>query len=75
MPEITIKIGERDFQVTCEAGEEESLQQAADLLDHEAGTLQSSIGRMPEPRMLLMAGLMLADRTVELAKRLHEVDL
>ena len=33
------------------------------MLDTEAQTLLSQIGRIPESRMLLMAGLMLADKT------------
>ncbi|MEO0917824.1 MAG: cell division protein ZapA [Pseudomonadota bacterium] len=43
-------------------GEEHFLQSAADLLDNEAKHLMEQIGRLPESRMLLMAGLMLADK-------------
>ncbi|MFV0334186.1 MAG: cell division protein ZapA [Tropicimonas sp.] len=63
MPEVTIKIGGRDFIVACQEGEEQFLHDAAAMLDREARGLVSQIGRMPEARMLLMAGLMLADRT------------
>ena len=66
MPEVNVQIGGRDFLVHCEAGEEPHLQAAAKLLDTEAATLQSQIGRVPESRMLLMAGLMLADRFKEI---------
>ncbi|WP_299756857.1 cell division protein ZapA [uncultured Boseongicola sp.] len=62
MPEVTINIGSRPFQVACQEGEEHFLQSAAALLDHEASTLMDQIGRLPEARMLLMAGLMLADK-------------
>jgi cell division protein ZapA len=74
MPEVTLSIGEREFRVACQAGEEAQLEQAAALLDAEAGTLQKAIGRIPEPRMLLMAGLMLADRTIEIATRVQELE-
>lgn len=63
MPEVTISIGGRDFTVACQDGEEHYLRGAADMLDREASGLINQIGRMPETRMLLMAGLMLADRT------------
>lgn len=63
MPEVTITVGGRDFRVVCQDGEEHYLQTAAAMLDTEAQALLSQIGRMPEARMLLMAGLMLADRT------------
>jgi cell division protein ZapA len=63
MPEITIVIGGRNFEVACQAGEEQYLQAAAKMLDDEAQVLSDQVGRMPEARMLLMVGLMLADKT------------
>lgn len=63
MPEVTITIGNKDFAVACQEGEEQYLKDAAAMLDREAQGLVSQIGRMPPERMLLMAGLMLADRT------------
>lgn len=63
MPEVTIDIGGRPFNVACQEGEEHFLHAAAGLLDNEARTLMDQIGRLPESRMLLMAGLMLADKT------------
>ncbi|MCG6884651.1 MAG: cell division protein ZapA [Silicimonas sp.] len=62
MPEVNIHIGGRTFAVACQEGEEHFLQSAADLLDGEAKSLMEQIGRLPEARMLLMAGLMLADK-------------
>ena len=62
MPEVTIEIGARPFNVACQEGEEHFLQSAAALLDNEARLLMDQIGRLPEARMLLMAGLMLADK-------------
>jgi len=70
MPEITILIGGRNFDVVCKDGEEPFLQSAAALLDVEAQTLAESMGRIPESRMLLMAGLMLADKTANLEDQL-----
>jgi cell division protein ZapA len=72
MPETVIKIGGRDFTVSCQEGEEHFLQAAAKLLDNEADVLIAQIGRMPEARMLLMAGLMLADKTAGLEEKLRE---
>lgn len=62
MPEVTITIGGREFEVACQEGEEHFLRAAAQMLDNEAATLLNQIGRMPESRMLLMAGLLLADK-------------
>lgn len=71
MPEVNIEIGGRTFQVACQTGEEHFLQSAAKLLDNEASVLAEQIGRMPETRMLLMAGLMLADKTAGLEEELR----
>ncbi len=62
MAEVRISIGAREFTVACQDGEEHYLKTAAGLLDAEASALTNQIGRMPAERMLLMAGLMLADK-------------
>ena len=74
MPQIEISIGGRSFEVACQEGEEHYLQSAAAMLDTEAGHLSSQIGRMPEARMLLMAGLMLADKTSGLEGKVKQAD-
>ncbi len=74
MPEVNIEIGGRIFQVACQTGEEHFLQSAAKLLDNEAQVLADQIGRMPEARMLLMAGLMLADKTAGLEEELRSAE-
>ncbi len=71
MPEVKISIGGREFEVACQTGEEHYLKSAASMLDAEAAVLNSQIGRMPEGRMLLMAGLMLADKTAGLEEQMR----
>ena len=70
MPEVKITIGGRDFDVSCQPGEEDYLLSAARFLNAEADVLVAQIGRLPEARMLLMAGLMLADKTAGLEDKL-----
>jgi len=74
MPEVDIHIGGRTFQVACQEGEEKFLLSAASLLDNEAQTLADALGRMPEARMLLMAGLMLADKTAGLEEEVRAAE-
>lgn len=74
MPEVDIEIGGRSFQVSCQEGEEHYLHSAARMLDDEAEVLAAQIGRIPEPRMLLMAGLMLADKTAGLQDKLRAAE-
>lgn len=73
MPEIKISIGTRQFEVACQEGEESYLHSAAKMLDDEAQVLADAVGRMPEARMLLMAGLMLADKTAAVEDKIAEV--
>ncbi|GGB99012.1 MAG: cell division protein ZapA [Pelagibaca sp.] len=72
MPEVEITIGGRSFDVACQEGEEQYLHSAARMLDTEAQVLAQQVGRIPEARMLLMAGLMLADKTAGLEDKLRE---
>ena len=69
MPEVTIKIGDRPFTVACPVGEESQLEAASNKLNAEATVLLDHSGRMPESQMLLMAGLMLADRALALEEK------
>jgi cell division protein ZapA len=73
MPDLEIAIGGRSFHVACQPGEEPFLQAAARMLDAEAQPLVAQLGRLPEARMLLMAGLMLADRTAALEDELRAI--
>ncbi|WP_096785629.1 cell division protein ZapA [Rhodobacter sp. CZR27] len=75
MPELAITIGGKTFEVACQPGEEDFLRAAAATLDAEAAPVVEQMGRMTDSRMLLMAGLMLADRMVgvdEEIRRLRE---
>ncbi len=74
MREETITIGGKQFDVACQPGEEDYLQAAARMLDAEARTLIEQIGRLPENRMLLMAGLMLADKTAAFEDRARSAE-
>lgn len=73
MPEVQVEIGGRSFDVACQEGEEHYLKAAAKMLDEEASVLAAQIGRIPEARMLLMAGLMLADKTAGVQDQLREM--
>ncbi|WP_137701903.1 cell division protein ZapA [Marimonas lutisalis] len=74
MPEVEIMIGGRSFEVACQDGEEHYLHSAAKMLDDEASVLTEQIGRLPESRMLLMAGLMLADKTAGVEDKLKVLE-
>lgn len=74
MPDVTITIGGRSFDVACQDGEEHFLKSAAAMLDGEASVLTSQMSNLTESRMLLMAGLMLADRTAGMEDKVKVTD-
>ena len=74
MPNETITIGGKSFEVACQPGEEHYLRAAAAMLDNEATVLISQIGRLPDAKMLLMAGLMLADKTAGAEDRVRQLE-
>ena len=74
MPDIAVTIGGREFTVACQEGEEHFLQAAAGMLDREAAAIVGATGRIPADRMLLMAGLLLADRTAAMEDRVREAE-
>ncbi len=73
MPELEVTIGGKGFQVSCQPGEEHFLRSAAAMLDAEAAPLIAQLGRLPESKMLLMAGLMLADKTAAFEDELRSL--
>lgn len=65
MAEIDVRIAGRAYRLACRDGEEAALTAAAALLDERAAAATAAMGSMSEARILLFAGLMLADRLVE----------
>ena len=65
MTELEISIGGRIFSVACDNEEQEKVREAAALINEEADSIQSQLGRLPESKMLLLSALMIADRLVD----------
>ena len=74
MTELEISIGGRIFLVACDNEEQEKVKEAAALINEEADSIQSQLGRLPEAKMLLLSALMIADRLVdvEAGSRMHK---
>ena len=64
MPEVTVEVGGRSYRLGCGEGEETHLKALAARVDGEAARL-GGLGQLPEPRLMLMSALMLADRLTE----------
>lgn len=66
MGAITVNIGGRAYSLACRDGEEPRLIQLATHLSHKADELTDSLGQMSEPRLLLMAGILVTDELFDL---------
>ena len=75
MPEVAINIGNKKYTVTCQPGEESALEAAASLLNDEAAFLVSEIGQLSEQKLLLMSGLMLADKMTTQSEKLAKSEI
>lgn len=75
MPTVSVSIGGRSFAVACQDGEEDYLRTAAAYIDTEAQALGDQAGSLTESRLLLMSGLMLADRTAGLEDQVRQAEI
>jgi cell division protein ZapA len=62
MPDLKVIIGGRNFNISCNPGEESAARESANLLNKEAELLNGQLGRLPEDKMLLLSGLLLGDK-------------
>jgi cell division protein ZapA len=77
MPLVNVMVNGRAYTIACDEGEEEHLRELATHVDEKVRELLSSVGQVGEPRLLLMAALLIADEhhdaTQRLAARTREV--
>lgn len=65
MAEVSLTIGGRSYRLACRDGEEADLRAAAGLLDSRVSSLMQAHGAVAEPRLLLMAALLLSGELLE----------
>ena len=75
MPDINLNIGGRSFAVACPEGEEASLEAAAQILSADARTLVDQSNTLSESQMLLISGLMSADRAISIQEDLKKAEV
>jgi cell division protein ZapA len=74
MGQVIVQVNERPYTMQCPDGEEEHLTELARLLDSEVQRIRRSVGSVGDIRLLVMAGLMVADRLSEAIKRVEELE-
>ncbi len=67
MAQVVVELNGRPFTMQCADGEEAHLRDLATVLDAEVAKIRQGVGAVGDIRLLLMAGLMIADQLAELA--------
>ena len=65
MAEVTISVGGRAYKLACRDGEEDDLRAAGGLLESRVVSLMEAHGAVAEPRLLLMAALLVSGELLE----------
>lgn len=71
MGQINVTVGGHHYLLACRDGEESHLSRLAAMLNNKSEQLREQLGAMPENRMLLMAGILLADELAESRDMAH----
>ena len=79
MASKSVKLGitlyKREYVINCGPGEEERLQQVANLVQREMEAVAGKVGNPTEPRHLMLTCLSLADKLLEArSKTGHEIN-
>jgi cell division protein ZapA len=65
MPEVSVQIANRDYELACGDGEEERVQELAAYVDGKIAELRRQLPGTPEVKLLVFAALILADESRE----------
>lgn len=74
MADVEININNRPYVIACDDGEEEHLKQLAVYLDRKVEELVATVGQVGDARLLVMAGLLIADDLAEAYADLDEAE-
>ncbi len=74
MAEVTVTINGRSYTVACDDGQEAHLQHLAGHIDRRVGELVESLGQLGEPRLLVMASLLIADELSDAYAHISELE-
>ena len=73
MAEVDITINKRTYRISCKDGEEERIKSLALLINNQVQKLSEKIGQLGEARMILLASLVLLDKSDEVEKEAEKI--
>ncbi len=72
MGEVAVTINGRNYAVACDDGQEDHVARLASYIDKRVAELAETVGQVGDARLLVMAGLLVAD---ELSEVYNELEL
>jgi cell division protein ZapA len=73
MAEVDITINSRSYRISCKDGEEKRIKSLATLINNQVQKLSEKIGQLGEARMILLASLVLLDKSDEVEKEAEKI--
>ena len=74
MANVVVTVADRPYTMQCPDGEEAHLLELATLLDTEVSRIKQSVGSIGDIRLLVMSGLMVADRLSEAIQKIESLE-
>ena len=74
MAQVTVTMNGRTYRLECDDGEEQHLLALAGEMAQHIELLKGRFGQVGDDRLLLMAGLMMADELAEARKKLEDAE-
>lgn len=74
MPLVNVLVNGRAYTVACDEGEEDHLRELGQYLDKRVRELAATVGQVADSRLMLMAGLVIADELSDALVKLDERD-
>ena len=72
MANVNIKFNGKDYLLSCDDGQEESLKKLTSFLDNKYSELKKKLGNIGENKLLLITAIKLIDEHFDLRRRISE---
>ena len=72
MANVNVKFNNKDYLLSCDDGQEDSLKKLTNFLDKKYSELKSKLGNIGENKLLLITAIKLIDEHFDLRQRISE---
>ena len=72
MANVSVKFNNKDYLLSCDAGQEENLKKLAKYLDSKYNDLKKNLGNIGENKLLLIAAIKMVDDYFDLFKKVKD---